>query len=92
MTTKYDRIKDIKNIINQDVIKEVMTTGKKILSIYYKVIHGVLVMVSSDNISKFDVDGTVKIIQQLMKDTKKKYNFSDKFIFTYTIPTLTVRA
>ena len=92
MTTKYDRLQDVKDVINQDVIKEVMTTGKPILSIYYKVIHGVLVMVSSDNISKFDVDGTIKIIQQLMKDTKKKYQFNDRFIFTYTIPTLTVRA
>lgn len=89
MTTKYMRLKDVKDVINQEVISDVMKTGHSICCIRYKVIHGVLVMVSNDRVVKFDIDGTIKIIRQLMKDSKRKYNFNDRVLFTYAIPTLT---
>ena len=89
MNIKYAQMKDVKHTINQDVIRDVMTTGKKICRIYYKVIHGVLIMVSSGQVVKREIDHTIEIIQQLMRDTKRKCNFSDQFIFTYSIPVLT---
>lgn len=89
MSTKYAPLSKMKKVINEDVIKEVMTTGRKICRIYYKVINGFLIMVSSGQVIKGEIDKTVEIIQQLMKDSKKKYNFNDKYIFTYTIPVLT---
>ena len=87
--TKYAEIKKVKDVINQDVIKEVMTTGRRICRIYYKVINGFLVMVSSGLVVKPEIDATVDIIRQFRKDRKEKHVFNDKFIFTYTIPTLT---
>lgn len=87
--TKYAQLEKVKNDINQDVIREVIATGKKICRIYYKVIHGVLVMVSIDRVVKPEIDKTKEIIKQLMKDSKRKYNFNDEFIFTYSIPMLT---
>ncbi len=88
MSIKYAPIKKVKKVINQDVINEVMTTGKKIFRIYYKVINGFLVMVSTDKVINSEIHKTVEIIQQLMKDMKKRSNFTDQFIFTYSIPTL----
>lgn len=90
MKIKYAPMKDVKDSINQDVIRDVMTTGKKICRIYYKVIDGYLIMVSTCEVVKREIDKTIEIIQQLMKDSKRKYNFTDRYIFTYSIPTLTV--
>ena len=89
MKIKYAPLKKVKDVINQDAIADVMKTGRKICRIHYKVLHGVLVMVSSDSVVKTEIDKTIEIIQQLMKDTKKKSNFDYSCIFTYTIPTLT---
>ncbi len=87
--TKYAQLEKVKDQINHDVIKEVIATGKKICRIYYKVIHGVLVMVSIDRVIKPEIDKTVEIIKQLRKDRKEKYKFNDSLIFTYSIPKLT---
>ena len=88
MIIKYAPMKDVKHTINQDVIRDVMTNGRKICQIYYKVIDGFLIMVSSGSVVKREIDKTIEIIQQLMKDSKRKYNFNGQFIFTYSIPVL----
>ena len=89
MSTKYAPLKKVKNVINRDVINEVITTGKRIFRIHYKVINGFLIMVSSGRVVKAEIDKTVEIIKRLMKDTKQKYIFNDQFIFTYSVPTIT---
>ena len=88
MNTKYIPMKGKQYILNQDVIRDIMLNGDKIFRIAYKVIKGVLVMISIDKVIKPEIDATIKIIRQLMKDNKKKYNFSDTIILTYSIPRL----
>ena len=89
MKIKYAPLKKVKDVINQDIIAEVLNSGRRICRIHYKVIEGFLVMVSTCKVVKPEIDATVEIIQQLMKDTKQKHLFNDKLIFTHSIPTLT---
>ena len=88
INTKYIPMKGKQYILNQDVIRDIMMNGDKICRIAYKVIEGILVMISIDRVVKPEIDATVKIIRQLMKDTKKKHIFDDEFILTYSIPRL----
>ena len=45
MNTRLERLKKAQSEINEDIIKDVLITGKQIFRIHYKVIQGFLIMV-----------------------------------------------